>query len=132
MFERSADEIDYVNPSYSGLLGSGRINAYKALNCLSPPTSNFDVAVQDTCNGKVYFSATSANFPDYWEWDFNNDGIIDDTSENALAVFNQSGYYTTSLTVGNAFGTDTKLLTNAFSIVNLLQTWEICIYVTGK
>lgn len=114
--KKSADEIDITNPTYSGLLGSGRINAYMALNCLSPPTSDFNILIQDSCNGKVYFSSSSINFPDYWEWDFNNDGIIDDTSENVLAVFNQSGDYTTSLTVSNAFGVDSKELTNAFAI----------------
>ena len=37
----SCDNIDAVNPLYSGLLGAGRINAYKALLCLSPPTADF-------------------------------------------------------------------------------------------
>ena len=32
----SCDNIDALNPSYAGLLGSGRINAYQALLCLSP------------------------------------------------------------------------------------------------
>ena len=53
---------------------------------------------------------------DFWSWDFDGDGIIDDTSKSAVRYFNQSGSYNTSLTVGNAFGSDTKTVQNSFNI----------------
>ena len=112
----SCDNIDAVNPLYSGLLGAGRINAYKALLCLSPPTADFLIRNQDSCSGEIHFFDATLGVLDSWSWDFNGDGIIDDTNSNSIRYFNQSGSYTTSLTVSNPFGTDTKTVQNAFNI----------------
>ena len=112
----SCDNIDAVNPLYSGLLGAGRINAYKALLCLSPPTADFLIRNQDSCSGEIHFFDATLGVLDSWSWDFNGDGIIDDTNSNSIRYFNQLGSYTTSLTVSNPFGTDTKTVQNAFNI----------------
>ena len=114
--KNSCDNIDALNPSYVGLLGSGRINAYQALLCLSPPNADFTINNQDTCSGEIQFYDATLGVPKSWAWDFDGDGIIDDTSSTARVYFNQSGSYNTSLTVSNDYGTDTKTVQNAFNI----------------
>lgn len=114
--KNSCDNIDALNPSYVGLLGSGRINAYQALLCLSPPVADFFVRAEDSCSGEIQFSDATSGFPKTWAWDYDGDGIIDDTNNTARSYFNKSGFYNTSLTVTNDFGTDTKTIQNAFNI----------------
>ena len=112
----ACDNIDAINPSYSGLLGDGRINAYNALLCLSPPNADFTIINQDSCSGEIQFFDATLGVPKSWAWDFDGDGIIDDTSSTARRYFNQSGSYNTSLTVSNDYGTDTKTVQNAFNV----------------
>ena len=112
----ASDNIDAINPSYAGLLGNGRINAYNALLCLSPPNADFKIIKQDSCSGEVQFSDATLGVPKSWAWDFDGDGIIDDTSRTARRYFNQLGSYNTTLTVTNDYGTDTKTVKNAFNI----------------
>lgn len=112
----SCDNIDALNPSYAGLLGSGRINAYQALLCLSPPVADFLIRVEDSCSGEIQFSDATLGVPSSWAWDFESDGIIDDTTRSATSYFNQSGSYNTTLTVTNSFGTNSKTIQNAFNI----------------
>ena len=112
----ASDNIDAINPSYAGLLGNGRINAYNALLCLSPPNADFKIIKQDSCSGEVQFSDATLGVPKSWGWDFDGDGIIDDTTRTARRYFNQLGSYNTTLTVTNDYGTDTKTVQNAFNI----------------
>jgi len=114
--KNSCDNIDALNPSYIGLLGSGRINAYQALLCLSPPNADFTIKNQDSCSGEIQFYDATLGVPKSWAWDFDGDGIIDDTSSSARRYFNQPGLYNTSLTVSNDYGIDTKTVQNAFNI----------------
>ena len=112
----ASDNIDVINPSYAGLLGNGRINAYNALLCLSPPNADFKIIKQDSCSGEVQFSDATLGVPKSWGWDFDGDGIIDDTTRTARRYFNHLGSYNTTLTVTNDYGTDTKTVQNAFNI----------------
>ena len=127
----SCDDINAVNTSFTGMLGAGRINAYKALLCLSPPSANFILNYQDSCSGEVQFTDATFGSPTSWSWDFNGDGIIDDTTSSGIKYFNQSGSYNTSLTVSNDFGTDTKTMQNAINITLTeapsIETSYICI-----
>ena len=61
-----------------------------------------------------------------WEWDFNNDGIIDATIQNPSWIYNDIGLYDVSLTVSD--GTNTNTLTKVDYIIALnpgsILVWE--------
>ena len=44
----------------------------------------------------------------YWEWDFDNDGIIDSNEQNPVYSYTETGIYTVSLTVGDGVNTESE------------------------
>ena len=60
-------------------------------------------------------SSTGTNLT--WYWDFNNDGVVDSTSQSPLYVYNTAGNYTVNLTVyeNGAFG-DTEVKINYIQV----------------
>lgn len=54
---------------------------------------------------EVQFTDFSYCNPTEWEWDFNNDGIVDSFDQNPHFVYTESGMYSVSLTISN--GSDT-------------------------
>ncbi|MEN6611015.1 MAG: PKD domain-containing protein [Methanoregulaceae archaeon] len=68
----------------------------------------------------VRFNDTSAGPEIYaWTWDFNNDGIIDSTEQNATCIYKLPGNYTVNLTVTNPFGTKTISRNNTVIVGSL-------------
>ena len=65
----------------------------------------------------VQFTDQSTGTVTAWAWDFNNDGIIDSTSQNPTYTYSTPGNYTVKLTVTNTKGTDNLTKTN-YIIVN--------------
>ena len=55
----------------------------------------------------VQFTDTSTGGPTSWQWDFDNDGIVDSTLQNPVHVYPLAGQYTCKLTVADAFSNDT-------------------------
>jgi PKD repeat protein len=55
----------------------------------------------------VLFTDTSIGNPTAWAWDFDNDGTVDDNSQFPAFTYPAIGSYTCSLTVSNAFSSDT-------------------------
>ena len=68
----------------------------------------------------VNFTDLSANNPIAWEWDFNNDGVIDSYEQNPTHIYSQSGIYTVALTVSDGTNTDTKIKANYITAVEAL------------
>jgi PKD repeat protein len=56
----------------------------------------------------VSFTDTSTGNPTSWAWDFQNDGIVDDTTQNPAFLYPTPGQYTCKLTVTDAFSSDTQ------------------------
>lgn len=54
----------------------------------------------------VEFTDDSTNDPTTWEWDFDNDGVVDSTLQNPTHEFAVAGIYTVKLTVANDSGSD--------------------------
>jgi gliding motility-associated-like protein len=53
-----------------------------------------------------------------WYWDFNSDGIIDDTARNPTYTFVQPGKYTVRLVIKNQFG-----CTDTISVTDLIESY---------
>ena len=65
----------------------------------------------------VGFTDTSAGQPTSWQWDFQDDGTVDSTIQNAAFVYPAAGLYTVRLTVADAFSTDTVRLDVAVGMI---------------
>ena len=75
-----------------------------------PPMADFSsdpVAILIGCS--VQFTDLSTNSPTSWQWDFNNDGIIDSTMQNPSYTYTTAGTYTVNLTVSNPAGSGDKV-----------------------
>jgi formylglycine-generating enzyme required for sulfatase activity len=81
------------------------------------PVVSFTVTPQ---NGlaplNVQFTDTSTNGPTSWQWDFDNDGIVDSTQQNPSWTYLASGFHSVRLEATNSFGTGA-------------YTWVYCVYV---
>lgn len=116
--KNTTDNIYTINPSFVGQLGTGRINAYRAMQCMSgPPTAAFDATATNICAG------SSVQFIDYsfpgattWSWSF--PGAIPATSnvQSPTVVYPTNGVYTVTLIVSNQLGKDTLVKTNYITV----------------
>lgn len=125
----SCDNIDPQNPSYIGDLGGGRINAEEAINCIMalssvPPIAEFSANITNiAAGGSVVFTDLSSYNPTSWAWNFDNtgNGGVTPTTANTqgqhIVTFNNPGNYEVTLTVTNAFGSDTETKT-AYIVVS--------------
>lgn len=127
----STDDISAQNPGYNGDLGSGRINALQALNCVTAFSGNAPVAdfqanfTTITAGGSVQFTDLSTYNPTSWTWDFDNQNVggasvvpsTANTQGPHIVTYNNPGVYEVSLTVTNSNGTDTETKT-AYITVN--------------
>lgn len=111
--KNSCDNIDALNPNYMGSIGSGRINALAALQCLKPITANFTSDLNFVCPGNtVQYTDLSNNNPTSWTWTFSGGTPGSSTLQNPLVQYNTSGQYDVQLVVTNANGSDTIVYTN--------------------
>jgi PKD repeat protein len=65
-------------------------------------TSNSPVLLGDTM---LFTNTSTGSEPLFYEWDF-GDGVGSSTAENPSYVYGAGGFYTVTLTVTNAFGSD--------------------------
>ncbi len=105
MILNNADNIDAENPSYIGLLGSGRINAY---NCLqNAPSANFEGSPRiGTAPVTVDFTDLSPAATS-WSWTFGDGDVSSD--QNPQHIYANPGLYNVSLEVTDPNGTNTRI-----------------------
>ncbi|MDY0344424.1 MAG: GEVED domain-containing protein, partial [Lentimicrobium sp.] len=117
----TTDDISALNPSYAGMLGSGRLNAYQALvetQTYLPLTADFSVSKAAVCVGETTtFTDLSTNSPISWTWSFSPNNVVFDggtnaNSQNPQVHFTAPGTYTVALSASNAFSTDSEVKTN--------------------
>lgn len=115
----SADPLQ----GFGGQLGSGRINALKAMECVSatlnnPPVADFTSTNPSVVRGSsVTFTDQSSYSPTSWQWSFPGgtpSSFNGKTPPNI--VYNTVGQYTVTLTVTNTFGTNTATRTNYVTV----------------
>jgi PKD repeat protein len=72
----------------------------------TPPIASFDATPESGVEPlDVQFTDTSSGTIDSWAWDFDNDGTVDSTDQNASWTYG-AGTWTAKLTVSNAAGPD--------------------------
>jgi PKD repeat protein len=109
-----ADGGDAVNPSTNN--GEFIVSALPP----APPVANFTGTPRSgNAPLSVQFTDTSTGSPTSWAWDFNNDGVIDNTTRNPVYTYPSPGTYSVNLTVTNAGGSDSELKTNYISVLTL-------------
>lgn len=125
----SCDDISAQNPGYNGDLGSGRVNALQALNCVTAFSSNAPIAdfsanfTTITAGGSIQFTDLSTYNPQTWSWNFDNQSVGGVTPATAntqgphTVTFNTPGVFEVTLTVTNSNGSDTETKT-AYITVN--------------
>jgi formylglycine-generating enzyme required for sulfatase activity len=64
----------------------------------------------------VQFTDTSTTNPTMWQWDFNNDGLIDSTVQNPTFTYTQNGVYSVRLVASNGFGSMTTTKVNLIGV----------------
>jgi formylglycine-generating enzyme required for sulfatase activity len=77
----------------------------------------------------VQFTDTSTQYPTSWQWDFNNDGIVDSTIQNPIWTFPGNGVFNVRLVAANILGSGT-VVSNAAVIVGPTQA-PIASFTTG-
>ncbi|WP_011308635.1 PKD domain-containing protein [Methanosarcina barkeri] len=64
----------------------------------------------------VNFTDLSTNSPTSWTWDFDNDGVVDNTDQNPTYTFTAAGNYTVNLTVTNSVGSNSTVKTDYITV----------------
>jgi PKD repeat protein len=119
----SADNLSDVNPSFSGQLGAGRINAAKAMECVSGSLNRAPVADFTSTNpalvagGSIIFTDQSSYSPASWQWSFpgGSPSTFNGKTPPSI-VYNTIGQYNVSLTVTNPNGGNTLTKTNFVNV----------------
>lgn len=118
LIKANTDNIDALNPGFVGLLGTGRINAQKALAAVAPPcnvVANFSGTPTSGCAPlAVNFTDLSTGPVTSWSWNFGDAGTS--TAQNPSHTYAAAGTYTVSLTVTSATCSNTKTNTNYITV----------------
>ena len=87
----------------------------------APPNSMFEISDSISCNATISFTDISTNGPSSWLWDF-GDGNSS-SSQHPIHTYFTSGVYDVKLITTNQYGTDTIIINNAITIIDMnLQT----------
>ncbi len=105
-----------ANSAYTpNQLGTGRINAFAAMNCAAgflthPPVANFFSVIRNTCpNTPIVFTDSSLYAATSWTWNFQGGTPAVSTVSNPSVTWTTPGVYNVTLTAGNSNGTNTKV-----------------------
>ena len=117
-----SDDIYPLNPTYIGMLGAGRINAYQsALHTPYQPTAGLTtgVTIIEPGGSGIYFTDLSTGVPSEWSWSFEGGTPASSTDQNpGPIVYNSPGSYDVTLTVTNDFGTDMIIYPDYINVTN--------------
>jgi PKD repeat protein len=81
-----------------------------ALAAFESPVANFTAdVIRGTAPLTVQFNDNSTGSPTSWQWDFNNDRVVDSNDKSPSYTYSAAGTYTVNLTVANAGGSDSEV-----------------------
>ncbi|MCD4788642.1 MAG: PKD domain-containing protein, partial [Bacteroidales bacterium] len=107
------------------------------ISCIPPalaPVADFTADTTTIFEGEsVQFSDLSTNNPTTREWFFEGGTPGTSNEQNPLITYNTPGVYDVTLTVTNAYGSDTKIIDDYITVdeltgINTVETTEIKIY----
>jgi len=124
-----------VNHTVSGTGGTDsevRTNYITVTPAPGAPVANFTVnRTTGTHPLAVQFTDTSTGTGiSAWTWDFNNDMIIDSTSQNPTYIYASPGIYTVNHTVSGTGGTDSEVRADCI-LINAPVSSNIGLYQNG-
>jgi len=134
--------------SFGGQMGAGRINAAQAMACVSAsfnraPISDFSGNPLSLVRGStVTFTDQSGYSPTSWQWSFPGGTPASFSGQTPpLITYNTPGTYNVSLTVGNAFGSNSATKNNYVVVTDpptclsvnfpIPATWQLVNYLSG-
>lgn len=125
----TSDDIDALNPTYAGQLGSGRLNAYQALLLAQTylvPTAAFSASPTTVCSGgAVTFTNQSYGDPTSWNWSFPGGTPSSYSGQNPPPItYSANGTYNVSLTVSDGVTSDTETKTNYISVQGVIADFS--------
>ena len=84
---------------------SGLLLCWALLGCTpEPPNVDFSATpIEGEVPLEIQFTDQSLGEIDEWQWDFNNDGVVDSTLQNPLHIYYEAGTYSVNLTVRNTY-----------------------------
>ncbi|MHC5060204.1 MAG: PKD domain-containing protein [Planctomycetota bacterium] len=92
-------------------------DAVRFLEIETAPAADFSAApTSGILPLTVEFTDQSTGTFDTWQWDFDNDTVIDSTEQDPDYVYDTAGTYTVSLTVSGTEGSDTRTKTDYITV----------------
>ena len=119
VLEETCDNIDAQNPTYVGMLGAGRINAYQAVMAVPyQPEAMLQTPVTVITPGAtIDFTDMSKGIPGSWSWTFEGAAPSSSSDQNPTNInYNTVGTYDVTLTVENDYGTNTLTLEDYITV----------------
>lgn len=104
------------------LIGILLISSILLLGCTETPPPVADFSASPTGGVlplDVQFTDESKGEITTWNWDFDNDGVVDSTEQSPSYTYDIAGTYTVSLEVTGPGGTDTETKTDYINISSL-------------
>ncbi|MCK5789084.1 MAG: PKD domain-containing protein, partial [Chlamydiia bacterium] len=105
--------------------GLWEVDLYSPVTTPQAPIAKFGADKTSLCSGDtVTFIDSTLNSPTSWSWTFSPSSITyvnstNNTSQNPVVVFANSGQYSVSLTATNSLGSNTKTVNNYISVGGL-------------
>ena len=130
ILKASADDIG--TPGVDQFFGYGRINLAQALlnSWDEAPVADFAAPAPTGVSPlPVTFTDLSTGVPTTWSWDFGDGGTS--TLQNPTHTYLTSGTFTVTLTVDNAFGSDTATKTDLVLVDVIPPVADFAASVTG-
>lgn len=119
ILKENADNIDEINPDHVGLLGTGRINAFRAAaNTPYQPVADLSTPITTILPlTAIDFHDLSIGVPSTWTWTFEGGTPVSSSAPNPIGIaYNTPGIYDVTLTISNEFGNSTKILENYITV----------------
>jgi PKD repeat protein len=107
-----------VGSGMSGGNSVGNITEIRLIGLPVPPVANFTAT---PLNGNApltvqFMDISTGTAPLTYVWDFNNDGVTDNTTQSPSYTYVNAGTYTVNLTVTNGAGSDSEIKTGYITV----------------